>query len=265
MKQCILFILMTLWGTAMAADIVYKSADGRVLTLQELENSEGKVAWEVQSGQGIPEAAVALHNQGREFGQQGENDKAIDAFTHAIKLAPDWPYPYYDLAYTYLLAGDPEQALAQYKTVNQLSPRGFFTAQTAYHYLQLEKEGAYPAGLYLYYLSHEWGKSPEQQTEIFTNILNRFPDYAPALQKLAGLYDDGEKKLALIDKGLAANPDKETRGFLLLNKAVTLYNSGDGQTAITILGELALDPESPMDVELIAQRTLAMLVKQQGQ
>ncbi|MBU6951337.1 lipopolysaccharide assembly protein LapB [Hahella sp. HN01] len=265
MKRCILFILMTFWGTAMAADIVYKSADGRVLTLQELENLDGQAEWEVQSGGDIPEAAVALHNQAREFGQQGENDKAIDAFKQAIKLAPEWPYPYYDLAYTYLLAGDPEQALALYKTVNQLSPRGFFTAQTAYHYLQLEKEGKYPAGLYLYYLSHEWGKSPEQQAEIFANILNRFPDYAPALQKLADLYEDEEKKLALIDKGLAANPDKETRGFLLLNKAVTLFNRGDSQTAIAILGELALDPESPRDVELIAKRTLGMLVKQQGQ
>ncbi|ABC30309.1 hypothetical protein HCH_03567 [Hahella chejuensis KCTC 2396] len=36
MKGCILFILMTLWGTAMAAEIIYKSADGGVPTLQEL-------------------------------------------------------------------------------------------------------------------------------------------------------------------------------------------------------------------------------------
>lgn len=245
----------------MASEIIFKSKDGQVLTAQELENVSGTIDWEIKSDKEIPATAIALHNKGREHGQKGENEKAIAAFNEAINLAPHWSYPYYDLAYTYLLANDLAQAHKYYKKVNKLSPKGFFSAQTAFHYLDLEKAGKYPEGLYLYFLSHEWGKTPQQQYEIFSNIINKFPDYAPAWQKIAGLLEDPLEKLRAIQKGLSAKPDKETEGFLLINKAIILFNRGDKQSATNILGELALDQQSPTDIAVISRRTLGMLVK----
>ncbi|MBU2709264.1 hypothetical protein KCM76_24930 [Zooshikella marina] len=245
----------------MALEVIFKSRDGKVLTAQELENVNGSVNWEIKSDKAIPSSAIALHSSGREYGQRGENEKAIVFFNEAIKIAPHWSYPYYDLAYTYLLSNDFKQAYKYYKKVNELSPNGFFTAKTAFHYLDLERKGKYPEGLYLYYLSHEWGKTPQQQFEIFSKITAKFPDYSPAWEKLAGFYDNPSKKLEAIEKGLSGDPDKETEGFLLINKAVTLFNNGDKQSAINILGELALDPYSPTDIKVISKRTLSMLIK----
>lgn len=245
----------------MAAEIIFKSKDGQVITSEELENLSGTINWEIKNDKEIPATAIALHNKGREYGQKGENDKAIASFNDAIKLAPHWSYPYYDLAYTYLLSNELAQAYKYYKKVNELSPKGFFTAKTAFHYLNLERTGKYPDGLYLYYLSHEWGKTRQEQYEIFSNIISKFPDYSPAWEKIAGFYDDSSKKLDAIQKGLSGNPDEETEGFLLINKAIALFNSGDKQRATNILGELALDPSSPTDIEVISKRTLSMLIK----
>lgn len=256
-----LVALVILHGDVMASEIIFKSKDGKRLTAQDIEGVDGAVNWEITSDKEIPPTAIALHNKGREYGQRGDDEKAIASFQESIKIAPHWAYPYYDLAFTYLLSNDLVQAHHYYKRVNELSPKGFFTAKTAYHYLDLEKQGIYPEGLYLYYLSHEWGKNPEQQYEIFSNIVTKFPDYSPAWQKLAGFYEDTSKKLDAIQKGLSGKPDKETEGFLLINKAITLFNDGDKQGALNILGELALDPLSPADIEVISKRTIGMLIE----
>ncbi|HEY0062204.1 MAG TPA: hypothetical protein VGC21_08785 [Telluria sp.] len=49
----------------------------------------------------------------------------------------------------------------------------------------------------------------------------------------------------------------ETRGFLLLNKAVILQRQGKQAEAVRILGELALDPASPSNVEAASKSVLA--------
>ena len=69
--------------------------------------------------------------------------------------------------------------------------------------------------------------------------------------------------MGLLEKGLSAEPDPETKGFLLINKAVALANVGKKNEAIKILGELALDPSSPQDIEIIAKRTVAFILDEQ--
>ena len=68
------------------------------------------------------------------------------------------------------------------------------------------------------------------------------------------------KKLQIIEKGLNTNPDQETKGFLLMNKAITLATTGNESKAVEILGKLALDPHSPLDIELLSKKTLAMVL-----
>jgi len=259
-KTFIFIALLAFHGAIMASDIIFTSKDGQVLTTQDLEDLDATVNWQIKSDKPIPAAAKVLHQQGRQYGQTGQNDKAVAAFKAAIKIAPQWSYPYYDLAYTYMLSGDLQQAYQYYEKVNQLSPNGFFTAITAAHYLQLELKGKYPQGLYLYYLSHEWDKTPAQQLALFANIVKKFPNYAPAWQKLADLYQDNAAKQDAIERGLSSEPDKETEGFLLINKSIMLYNSGDKKQALALLGELVLDPQSLTNINLIAKKTIAMLV-----
>lgn len=65
---------------------------------------------------------------------------------------------------------------------------------------------------------------------------------------------------AAIERGLAANPDAETKGILENNKALILLRKGDREGAIRLLGELALDPESTYATEHIAKVSLATII-----
>lgn len=244
---------------AHAAEIVFKDQTGRTLTKEDLRNASGSFNWEIRSGNPVPDEAQKLHQLGREAGQRGNSKAAIALFDRAAKLAPDWPYPPYDAAFTYLLMGDAAKAYELYSRVDALAPRGFFTAKTAVHALRAEAKGEYPKGTYLFFLSMEWTPDTAKQNDIVDRLIAKVPLFAPAWkEKAAGESDEG-KRLGYLEKGLMANPDPETRGFLLINKALVLQNQGKKADAVRILGELVLDPASPIDIEAIAKKTLAMI------
>ena len=69
----------------------------------------------------VPAEAEVLHQQGRRAGAAGEYDKALALLQRASSLAPNWPYPVYDMAYTFLLIHDTANATRCYrKTVDWL-------------------------------------------------------------------------------------------------------------------------------------------------
>lgn len=244
--------------TASAADVVFKDKAGRVLTRQDLQKATGKFAWEIQSDRDVPMQAKALHEKGRAAGQKGDYTAAIRYFQEASGLAPSWPYPIYDAAFTFLLQGDSAKALESYERVNTLAPRGFFTAKTAAHALRKEKAQKLPAGIYLAYLSLEWKSDPIEKGKVVDAILQAAPGFAPAWKAKALLSDDNAQRLAFLEKGLAADPDPETYGFLRINQALALSKKGERAKAIEILGSLALDPKSPVDIEALAKHALAL-------
>ena len=91
-------------------------------------------------------------------------------------------------------------------------------------------------------------------------MVNQLPQFAPGWKELAFLVDDDGKMLAALKKGLMATPDAETKGALQINWALILKRQGDLDTAVRILGELALDPNSPLDVEQMAKVALGTIV-----
>ena len=70
---------------------------------------------------------------------------------------------------------------------------------------------------------------------------------------------DGGTILDAIEKGLTANPDAETRGTLLINKALTLHGQGDQQSARAILNDLVVDPTATLNSEALAKQLLPMV------
>lgn len=246
--------------TSNAAEVVFKDRAGRTLTKEDIQNASGNFNWEIRSGKPVPDEAKRLHELGRGAGQRGESKAAIEYFEKAAKVAPDWPYPLYDAAYTYLLMGDFGKAYELYKRVDDMMPRGFFTAKTALHSLRGESKGEFPKGTYLYFLSIEWAGDTAKKLQVADQLVAKVPLFAPAWKTKASLEDNDEKRLSYLEKGLKANPDVETKGFLLINKALVLHNRGRKAEAIQILGELALDPTSPLDIEAIAKKSLAMIV-----
>jgi tetratricopeptide (TPR) repeat protein len=243
------------------AAIIFRAPDGRTLTMADLEGLTGTFNYEILGSSNVPAEADSLHKQARHAGESGDYKKAITLLERATSLAPAWPYPVYDMAYTYLLLHDADKARRYYRKTIELSPRGFFTAITALDALDREAKGDLPVGTYLAYLSLEWMEDAGKKKNTVRQLVERVPNFAPAWKELATQTESDTDKLAAIEKGLAANPDSETKGILLINKALVLDRRGDHDGAVRLLGELALDPASPYDTEHLAKITLADIAR----
>src|SRR6185436_495612 len=116
-------------------------------------------------------------------------------------------------------------------------------------------------GTYLAYLSLEWIDDPGEKADAVRQLVKRVPAFAPAWKALTMQTDRDAEKLVAIEKGLATNPDGETKGILLINKALITDRSGDHAAAVQQLGELALDSASTYATEHLAKVTLANIAK----
>lgn len=241
--------------------LVFQDAAGRVLTTRDLEEFTGQVDWEIKGGHTVPTEAVRLHEEARAAGARGEYDRALVLLDAAHALAPGWPYPVYDAAFTYLLQGDTDTAERCYTQVDRLAPRGFFTCKTTLDSLRRERAGKLPAGFCKGFAALESLDDPPRKKAILDGIVARFPGFAPAWKELATLLDDAGDRLRAIEKGLEAEPDPETRGMLLLNKALVLHQRGEHGAAVAVLGDLALDPASTLATETLAKATLAQIIE----
>ena len=184
-----------------------------------------------------PVDAEQLHHEARVLGQAGKYDAAIEKLRAAIAAKPDWAYPYYDLAFTYFLKGDSELALTYYRQTDAMEPRGFFTAKTAIYALEGEATGKFPKA----YMQIEWTDDHAQKLALATALTQQVPEFAPGWKELAVLADNGETQLHAILQGLAKNPDAETKGILLLNKAGLLNANGRQDAAKQLLQDMIAD------------------------
>ena len=241
--------------------IVFRDADGRTITLADLKDATGTFCYEIIGAGDVSAEASRLHQAAREAGQRGEYQQAITLLTTASALAPRWPYPIYDRAYTNLLMGDIDAARADYKRTVELAPRGYFTAITAVDILDRERAGEFPPGTYLAYLMLEWIDDRAKRIDMTRRIVNGLPRFAPGWKDLVYFAEQDTERIAAIENGLAAAPDAETRGMLQINKALVLDRQGDHEGAVRLLGGLVLDPHSTSGTEQLAKATLATITK----
>ena len=241
--------------------VLFRDAGGRELILDDLKGVSGKVNYELIGTQDIPDRAHQLHQMARQAGGKGDYPRTLELLRQAHDLASLWPFPLYDKAFTYLLMQDYSNAELHYRKVLELAPGGFFTAITALDTLARERAGEFPEGTYLAYMQLEWISDPVQKAERIELFMSKIPEFAPIWEAFAQLCEDDVQKLEAIERGLAARPDAETRGMLVLNKALTLYHGGRQEEGLNMLGELALDPESTLSTEQLAKVTLANLLK----
>jgi tetratricopeptide (TPR) repeat protein len=249
--------LIMIATNSQAEAILFKDKAGRILTVTDVRSVSEAVSWEVTTNSPVPDEARKLHEMGRTAGQKGDHSAALKYFGKAAMLAPDWPYPIYDAAFAYLLANNAAKALAHYRRVLQMSPRGFFTAIAAADALEKEQSGKLPPGTYMHYVSLEWQSDAKKKAEAIIALNSKVPEFAPGWKARATIDATERDRLEAIENGLKADPDIETRGFLLINKALILSNKGKKNDAITILGELALDPGSPLSIEIIAKKIIS--------
>ncbi|PYV69092.1 MAG: hypothetical protein DMG96_34815 [Acidobacteria bacterium] len=256
-----LFASSCIQGNHGTEEVIYRDKNGRELTEADLANATGEVNWSNIGSHNVSKKALELHNQARQAGSSGDYMKALELLAQASKEAPEWPYPLYDAAFTYLLMGQSDEALENYEIVNKMAPRGFFTAQTAVYCLRREKVGQLPPGTYKAYLILESVNDPMEKRVLLEKMVQQSPSFSPAWKELSILLDDDTARLKAINEGLSHNPDDETRGILLVNKALALNRQGRHEEALGILGDLALDQTVPLDVEQIAKATLANVIR----
>jgi tetratricopeptide (TPR) repeat protein len=245
-----------------APTVIFRDTDGRTLTVDDLRGVTGTFRYEIIGSGAVPAEANLLHQQARQAGAAGDFEKALALLAQASKLAPQWPYPIYDTAYTYLLMGDFDRARQYYRKTVELAPRGFFTALIALDTLERERAGDLASGTYLAYLSLEWLDDGQKKATAVRRLTEQVPRFAPAWLQLAKISAGGAERLEAVEKGLTAEPDAETKGELLCNKALLLNRQGDHEGAVQLLGKLALDVKSTYSTEQMAKAALAMLTKE---
>jgi tetratricopeptide (TPR) repeat protein len=70
-----------------------------------------------------PDYVEGYYNLGRVLGNLNRWKEAIDAYKQAIRIRPDYANAHLALGLTYLLSGDKDSALAEYKILKSLNPQ----------------------------------------------------------------------------------------------------------------------------------------------
>jgi tetratricopeptide (TPR) repeat protein len=245
-------------GTDAYVTVTFKDDQARTLTLDDLRNVQGKVTWEVRSPASVPPEAKRLHQEGREAGARGDYDAALSLLTRAAELAPSWPYPVYDRAFTHLLQHDFDAALRDYQRTIELAPGGFFTAETAIDTLTRESAGEFPRGWYAAFAMLELIPM-DQRGAIAAQLVEKFPSFAAGWDVHADFVADPVERLKAIENGLAARPDRATRGFLMVKKAVTMSHLGSARGAVEMLEQIVSDSTQSGNARAAAEVALAQL------
>lgn len=217
--------------------VVFRDSDGRTLLPEELPGGTGQCTWEIRDASPPHPDAQRLHEEGRAAGQKGDHDTAIALFTRAAGIDPAWPYPVYDRAFAHLLKHEFDAAIADYRKTLELSPLGYFVAATAADMLTREAAGEFPVGLYAAFATLEHLPA-EAQRDVAQQAVERFPSHALAWEVHARFLEDPSDKLAAIERGLLAQPDPDTRGSLVVQKALALHAGGERERALAILDPL---------------------------
>ncbi|HQR42842.1 MAG TPA: tetratricopeptide repeat protein [Gemmatales bacterium] len=249
-------------GSKVDKVVIFRAEDGRTVTMADLRGQTGAFQYEKLGKKDIPAEAESLHKQARDASESGDYPKAITLLEKATGLAPAWPHPVYDLAVNYLQMNDTEKARKYFRKTIELAPRGFFTAITALDALDREATGDLPVGTYQSYVSLDQVKDPDRKKAAISQVFSRVPGFAPAWKEWAMQLDTDNNKLDAIEKGLAAKPDVETRGLLLIIKARILNRNGDYDGAAQLLGTLILDTASTYATEHLAKVTLAPMAQE---
>jgi len=245
-------------GTDANVTVAFSDEHGKTLTLDELRTVSGNVKWEVRGSAPVPPEAERLHQEGRTAGAHGDYNTAQSLLTRAAELAPSWPYPIYDRAFTHLLLHDFEAALRDYRKTVELAPAGFFTAEVAVDTLTRESTGEFFSGLYAAFAMLEHMPT-EQRCSIAAQLVERFPSFAPGWNEHADCVADLLKRLEVIENGLAARPDPFTRGHLMVKKALTMSSLGDDDGALRMLQQLASESTRSLSTRALAELALARL------
>ncbi len=232
--------------------VLYTAKDGRQLTDADLRDVGGAAAapWDEA---GIPDEAHDHLEKAEELRDAGKLDDALQSLAKAQLAMKQWPEPTYEAAWVLLLKGDIANAEQFYGKVDRLAPRGFLHAMVYGDTLRRERLGEIPVGTLKEYVRIEGIDDGVGRRVDLDMLLAKAPAFPAGWLMLVGTSDSPQERLDTAEKGLAHNPDPETKGLLLVAKANAMGKLGQIQEAVQILGPLALDHTAPHSVEQAAK------------
>lgn len=214
---------------------------------------------DAKAASSIPQEANQLHQAAREAGGRGDYKLSLNLLAKASALAPCWPYPHYDAAWTFVLQKDFNSAATSYRKTVELSPGGFLNALMAVWCLEREEKGIFPVGIYLQFALLEWEDDKSKKCNALHKIVKECPAFAPAWSALASLQTNDEERLKMMEKCLSCDPDLQTRGSVLVNKALALSRQKNNAEAKEIIKNLLEDKKTPTSVMASATLVHGML------
>lgn len=247
-------------------EVVFTAKDGRELKVREvIEWNNAASQWTPPEGVEIPEEAQKLYEEGREHGMKQQRDEALAAFRKAAEMVPQWPHPRHDIAFVHLLTGEWGDALAMFKEVEAMEPKGFFNAKTAIWALEKEGNQELPQGIYRAYAQVGWIQEPQQRAQELHKMVSAAPGFAPAWKDLAGFVQDPGQAQQVLNNGIAAEPDADTLGGLLANLAMVYLACGQTDEAMEMLGHMTMDESGSRAARsLCAQALLRVHLAKKG-
>ena len=78
---------------------------------------------------------------------------------------------------------------------------------------------------------------------------------------MAVLSDNKQEKNTAIERGLSLKADGETKGILLINRALVLNENGKKEEAIQVLGNYIFSPDATTGNTVLAKFTLKSIAK----
>ena len=172
---------------------------------------------------------------GMRAGKLANYDQAESNFRAAIAMAPDEPYPHYELGYTKLLQREYEEALAEFRTTDELA-RGFFQVQAEIYMCEQLLAGEIDEHVLsllqrLQQMSEGGSGGGKQAEEVARDIIRFSPNCALGhlyLGKALARRDPIQAEASL-ERCLELNPDETT--IIDAKSQIGLLWSNEGRSA----------------------------------
>jgi TolA-binding protein len=185
--------------------------------------------------------------RGMQAGEDGDFAIAEQAFREAIALAPNEPYPHYELGYTLALAGKLREALVELRRTEQLH-RGFFLVETEIYLCEKMIAGAFDGETFAALRQLMWRTDTGQHTTLETEqlaraVVERSPECALAHFFLGKaiferLPDEGK---AALERCIELYPDDTTLINARFHLGVLRQQAGAAAEARAIWQRIARD------------------------
>ena len=172
-------------------------------------------------------------------------------------MVPDWPYPVYDDAWSYLLEGRLQEAHDAYAKVNQMVPRGFFTALTAEDVLARSCGARRRRASTSNRCVWSGSRVTRNAGVCFEILTESAPEMALPVWQLSKLEEDPNDRVSRIAAALELSADRQSRQMMAIDLAISHDLQGQTDEARELLKGLLDDPDLTLQAEAVGRMVLA--------